>query len=98
MTLTDIDFDKFNKESADALIDEVNALGTALISIGLKDKRIGIIGENRYEWELAYLAVAAGTGIVVPSANISSPNKVKPILFLISLFLGLKINFRFLNI
>lgn len=24
--LTDIDFDKFNKESADALIDEVNAL------------------------------------------------------------------------
>ena len=39
-----------------------------------------------------------GTGIVVPTANISSPNKVKPILFLISLFLGLKINFRFLNI
>ena len=25
-TLTDIDFDKFNKESADALIDKVNAL------------------------------------------------------------------------
>lgn len=25
-TLTDIDFDKFNKESADALIDEVNTL------------------------------------------------------------------------
>ena len=25
-TLTDVDFDKFNKESADALIDEVNAL------------------------------------------------------------------------
>ena len=25
-TLTDIDFDKFNKESADALLDEVNAL------------------------------------------------------------------------
>ena len=39
-----------------------------------------------------------GTGIVVPSANISNPNKVNAILFLISLFLGLKINFRFLNI
>ena len=25
-TLTDVDFDKFNKESADALIDKVNAL------------------------------------------------------------------------
>lgn len=44
----------------------VNALGTSLISIGLKDKRIGIISENRYEWEEAYLAVTCGTGVVVP--------------------------------
>ncbi len=47
-------------------IDEINALGTALISIGLKDKRIGVISENRYEWEEAYLAVTCGTGIIVP--------------------------------
>ncbi len=47
-------------------IDEVNALGTALISIGLKDKRIGVISENRYEWEEDYLAVICGTGVVVP--------------------------------
>ena len=47
-------------------IEEVEALGTALISIGLKDKRIGVIGENRYEWEEAYLSVTCGTGIVVP--------------------------------
>ncbi len=47
-------------------IDEVNALGTALISNGLKGKRIGVIGENRYEWEEAYLSITCGTGIVVP--------------------------------
>ena len=47
-------------------IEEVEALGTALISIGLKDKRIGLIGENRYEWQEAYLSVTCGTGIVVP--------------------------------
>ncbi len=47
-------------------IDEVNALGTALISIGLKDKRIGVISENRYEWEEDYLSIVCGTGIVVP--------------------------------
>ncbi len=47
-------------------IDEINALGTALISIGLKDKRIGVISENRYEWQEAYLAIVCGTGIVVP--------------------------------
>ena len=44
----------------------INCLGTALISLGLKDKRIAVIGENRYEWELAYLSIVCGTGIVVP--------------------------------
>ncbi len=47
-------------------IDEVNSLGTALISIGLKDKRIGVISENRYEWEEDYLSIICGTGVVVP--------------------------------
>ncbi|MBR3133199.1 MAG: AMP-binding protein [Clostridia bacterium] len=46
--------------------EEINALGTAFISKGLKDKRIAIIGKNRYEWMLAHLAVINGTGISVP--------------------------------
>ncbi|HHV59990.1 MAG TPA: AMP-binding protein [Clostridiaceae bacterium] len=45
---------------------DVDALGTALVAKGLKDKRIAIIGENRYEWGVSYLAVLGGTGIVVP--------------------------------
>ena len=44
----------------------INALGTALISLNLKGKRIAVIGENRFEWEIAYLAIACGTGVVVP--------------------------------
>ena len=50
----------------DEYIEEIEALGAALISIGLKDKRIGVISENRYEWEEAYLAITCGTGIAVP--------------------------------
>lgn len=46
--------------------DMVNSLGTALIDLGLKGKRVAIIGENRYEWELAYLSITCGTGTVVP--------------------------------
>ena len=46
--------------------DMVDALGTALINMGLKNKRIAIIGENCYQWEIAYLAVVCGTGVVVP--------------------------------
>ena len=44
----------------------VDYLGTALIEMGLKNKKIAVISENRYEWEEAYLAVVCGTGIVVP--------------------------------
>ena len=47
--------------------DMVDCLGTALVSLlNLKGKRVAVIGENRYEWEVAYLSVVAGTGIVVP--------------------------------
>lgn len=46
--------------------DMINALGTSLINLGLKGKRIAVIGENRYEWEIAYLSIVCGTGIVVP--------------------------------
>jgi long-chain acyl-CoA synthetase len=47
--------------------DMVDCLGTALVSLlNLKGKRVAVIGENRYEWEVAYLSVVAGTGTVVP--------------------------------
>ena len=45
---------------------EIDGLGTKFINIGLKGKRIAIIGKNRYEWILSYLSVVNGTGIVVP--------------------------------
>ena len=47
-------------------LEDVNAIGTALISRGLKNKKIGVIGENSYFWAISYLAVACGVGVVVP--------------------------------
>lgn len=38
----------------------VDAFGTALINSGLKDKKIAVISENRYEWMITYLAVTCG--------------------------------------
>jgi long-chain acyl-CoA synthetase len=46
--------------------EDIDAFGTALISLGLKGKKIALIGENRYEWVTAYLGVCNGTGIIVP--------------------------------
>lgn len=55
---TDITYKEFGNQ--------INELGTGLISLGLKDKKIAIIGPNSYEWVLSYTAVLFGTGIVVP--------------------------------
>ncbi len=46
--------------------DDVDALGTALWDEGLSGRRVGVIGENRYEWVISYLATANGLGVVVP--------------------------------
>lgn len=46
--------------------EQINALGSALINKGLKNKHIAVISPNRYEWALTYYAVLNGTGILVP--------------------------------
>lgn len=45
---------------------DVNAFGTALLSMGLRDKKIAVIGENRYEWAVSYMSVVNGVGVIVP--------------------------------
>lgn len=45
---------------------DIDALGTKLISMGLKDSKIAVIGENCYEWIASYFAAVNGTGVVVP--------------------------------
>lgn len=49
-----------------ALLEDINKLGTAFYSLGLKGKRIAIIGKNRYEWVLTHLASLLGGSVSVP--------------------------------
>ncbi len=57
--------------------EQINQLGTALINLGLKGKRIAVISENRYEWGLAYFAVVAGTGVIVPLDKALPDNEIE---------------------
>ncbi len=57
--------------------EEINNLGTKLIKMGLKNKRIAVISENRYEWGVAYLATVAGTGIIVPLDKALPDNEIE---------------------
>ena len=58
VTYTDITYEKYGKD--------MKALGTALIDLGLENKRIAIIGKNSYEWALTYTTVMTGVGVTVP--------------------------------
>lgn len=59
---------------------DINSLGTAMIEMGLKGKRIAIISENRYEWEVAYLAICCGTGVVVPLDKALPENEIESLI------------------
>ena len=48
------------------LKDDIDHLGTKFVEMGLKGKKTALIGENSYKWVVSYLAVANGTGVVVP--------------------------------
>ena len=51
---------KYENITYERLGKEINALGTALIDLGYKDKRIAVIGKNRYEWVISYASVING--------------------------------------
>ncbi len=45
---------------------DINRLGTALVSMGLKGCKIAVAGKNSYEWFTTYMAVVCGVGVIVP--------------------------------
>ena len=63
---TYIDFDK-----------DIDALGTALYDLGLKDSFISVFAENRYEWGVAYFSIINGTGVGVPLDKYLPANEVR---------------------
>lgn len=48
------------------LLDDIYSLGTEFYDIGLKGKRVAIIGKNRYEWVLTHLTNQFGGIVSVP--------------------------------
>lgn len=70
--------------------EDVDALGAALASMGLRSGFIAVMGENRYEWCVSYLAVTNHIGVVVPidkelpvaeKANLLSRSGAKALIF-----------------
>lgn len=68
---------KFKEIKYNKFKEDVDNLGTALINLGLKDKKIAIISDNRYEWGVSYLAITNGTGVVVPLDKMLPNNEIE---------------------
>ena len=65
-----IDLNDGEAAPADANLDEfvndIKSFAKSLLNLGLRGKRVAIIGPNRYEWCVSYLAITTSNMIVVP--------------------------------
>lgn len=48
------------------VLEDINSFGSSLYKLGLKDKKVSIIGVNSYEWAIAHLSVLLGGMVSVP--------------------------------
>lgn len=62
------------------LKEDVDALGTQFLRMGLKDQKIAVIGENSYPWVVTYFAATNGTGVIVPLDRELPVNEIRNLL------------------
>lgn len=58
------------------LITDIDSTGTALLARGFKGEHIAVMGENSYEWAVAYNAACSGVGVIVPLDRMLPENEV----------------------
>ena len=56
---------------------DIKAFSTELLNKGLENKKIVLIGNNRYEWCISYLAVTSGNMIIVPLDKALPDNEIE---------------------
>ena len=65
---------KYIEKKYSQVVKDVKTLATALLDMCFKGKRVALIGENRYEWVISYLAVTCG-GMVIAPLDKALPDK-----------------------
>lgn len=59
---------------------DIKALGTSLLNLGLSNKNVAVISPNRYEWCTSYLAITTSGMIVVPLDRALPDNEIKDLI------------------
>lgn len=68
------------KISYQQFVNDIKALGTALLNLGLRGKKMAIIAPNRYEWCVSYLAITTSDMIVVPLDKSLPNNEIEDLI------------------
>ena len=61
-------------------VNDIRSLGTALINLGLSQKKVAIISPNRYEWCVSYLAITTSDIVVVPLDRALPDNEIESLI------------------
>lgn len=56
---------------------DIKAFATKLLAMGLSQKKIALIGPNRYEWCVSYLAITTSNMVVVPLDKSLPSNEIE---------------------
>lgn len=59
---------------------DIESLGSALLNLGLRGKKIAIIAPNRYEWCVSYLAITTSDIVVVPLDKSLPNNEIEDLI------------------
>lgn len=74
------DNQKIIEKTYSQIKEEVECLATSLLNMGLENKKIAVIGNNRYEWCVSYLAITTSNMVVVPLDKMLPENEIKSLI------------------
>lgn len=60
--------------------EDVKAFGTKLLNMGLKGKKIALIGHNKYEWPVSYMTINTSDMVAVPLDYLLPENEIENLL------------------
>lgn len=58
-------------------VKDIKAFATSLLELGYANKKIAVIGKNRYEWCITYMAATTGGMIIVPLDKALPDNEIE---------------------
>ncbi len=61
-------------------VQDIKSLATALLDMGLENKKVALISPNRYEWCVSYLAVTTANISIIPLDKSLPDNEIKSLI------------------